>query len=124
MNQAIPEQTTTKQRFLSIFLVVVLLTTIVTIGWFFLQNRDPYMQEVFSRQGDQTKGELIFQINCAACHGLHANGRIGPNLHDLPKRKSTRGIIEQVTSGKTPPMPKFQPNPQEMADLLVYLKYL
>ncbi|MFM6660226.1 MAG: cytochrome c, partial [Microcystis panniformis] len=32
--------------------------------------------------------------------------------------------IEQVISGKTPPMPKFQPDTQAMADLLVYLENL
>jgi hypothetical protein len=45
-------------------------------------------------------------------------------LHDVPKRKSKVSLIEQVTSGKTPPMPKFQPSSQEMADLLSYLEKL
>ncbi|MCY7406042.1 MAG: cytochrome c, partial [Alkalinema sp. CAN_BIN05] len=39
-------------------------------------------------------------------------------------RKSQAALIEQVISGKTPPMPQFQPNPQEMADLLSYLQSL
>ncbi len=34
------------------------------------------------------------------------------------------GLIHQVTSGATPPMPKFQASPQEMADLLSYLEKL
>jgi len=29
-----------------------------------------------------------------------------------------------VVSGETPPMPMFQPKPQEMADLLKYLEKL
>ncbi|MCY7276760.1 MAG: cytochrome c, partial [Phormidesmis sp. CAN_BIN44] len=33
-------------------------------------------------------------------------------------------LIDQVISGKTPPMPQFQPSPQEMADVLSYLKSL
>jgi hypothetical protein len=33
-------------------------------------------------------------------------------------------LIQQITSGQTPPMPKFQASPQEMADLLSYLKTL
>ncbi|NER30629.1 MAG: cytochrome c, partial [Symploca sp. SIO1C4] len=39
-------------------------------------------------------------------------------------RKSKISLIHQVTDGKTPPMPKFQPSPQEMADLLSYLEEL
>jgi len=33
-------------------------------------------------------------------------------------------LIRQVTSGQTPPMPQFQPSPQEMADLLKYLEQM
>jgi hypothetical protein len=33
-------------------------------------------------------------------------------------------MIQQVTGGNTPPMPQFQPDPQEMADLIEYLKTL
>ena len=36
----------------------------------------------------------------------------------------TRQLIQQVVSGKTPPMPRFQPEPQAMADLLAYLNSL
>ena len=31
---------------------------------------------------------------------------------------------DPVVSGETPPMPKFQPNPQEMVDLLSFLESL
>ncbi|NJK36270.1 MAG: cytochrome c, partial [Oscillatoriales cyanobacterium SM2_2_1] len=58
------------------------------------------------------------------CHGSQADGNVGPSLHNVPKRKSEIGLIHQVISGKTPPMPKFQPTAQEMADLLRYLENL
>ncbi|NET53413.1 MAG: cytochrome c, partial [Merismopedia sp. SIO2A8] len=63
-------------------------------------------------------------INCAGCHGLQGHGMIGPSLTGISRRKSKISLIHQVTDGKTPPMPKFQPSPQEMADLLSYLEEL
>lgn len=89
-----------------------------------LRKPDPYVQEVLSLKGDDIQGHAIFQINCAGCHGIMADGKVGPSLKNVSSRKSQVGLIEQVISGKTPPMPKFQPSPQEMADLLSYLESL
>ncbi|MEO0949278.1 MAG: cytochrome c [Cyanobacteria bacterium J06641_5] len=86
------------------------------------QLSDPYVRDVLTLQGTVAQGEAIFQINCAGCHGVTADGNVGPSLHEISRRKSKLGIIHQVTDGRTPPMPKFQPAPQEMADLLAYLK--
>ncbi|HHP7232874.1 MAG TPA: c-type cytochrome [Xenococcaceae cyanobacterium] len=97
---------------------------ITVLGIYWHQNQDPYVHEVLSLEGDIIKGRAIFQINCAGCHGLQANGSVGPSLKHVPQRKSKINLIDQVTSGKTPPMPKFQPSPQEMADLLTYLEQL
>jgi mono/diheme cytochrome c family protein len=85
---------------------------------------DPYIQKVLSLSGNTTQGNAIFQMNCSGCHGFEANGKVGPNLHAVASRKSRQALIEQVISGKTPPMPQFQPSPQEMADLLSYLESL
>jgi mono/diheme cytochrome c family protein len=106
-----------------IWLAAVSLLVAVTFKLFF-QVHSPYNQEVLSLQGDVTLGHAIFQMNCSGCHGLAAQGRVGPNLHEVSKRKSAQGLIEQVTSGNTPPMPQFHPSAQEMADLLSYLKTL
>lgn len=89
-----------------------------------IQASDPYVKSVLALQGDQLQGHAIFQINCAGCHGLEADGRVGPSLQGVSKRKSRFGLINQVISGKTPPMPKFQPSTREMADLLRYLETL
>jgi mono/diheme cytochrome c family protein len=94
------------------------------VGWHSFQEANPYTSSVLARSGDPTLGHAIFQINCSGCHGLDALGRVGPSLHEISKRKSPHSLIEQVTSGNTPPMPQFQPNPQEMADLLSYLETL
>lgn len=112
------------QRLTLIFLGMMFLAMVVVVGWYLHQISEPYVNEVLSRQGDVVRGQAIFEINCAGCHGLEADGIVGPSLHHVHKHKSKISLIQQVTSGKTPPMPKFQPSPQEMADLLSYLEHL
>ncbi|MBF2014741.1 MAG: cytochrome c [Rivularia sp. T60_A2020_040] len=89
-----------------------------------VKSADPYIQNVLSLEGNPVQGHAIFQINCAGCHGLEATGSVGPSLKAVSKRKSRYGMIHQVVSGETPPMPKFQPSAKEMADLLSYLETL
>ena len=88
------------------------------------QASDPYISSVLSLAGNVEQGHAIFQMNCSGCHGIQATGLVGPSLRGVPDRKSKVALIHQVISGKTPPMPQFQPSPQEMADLLSYLESL
>ncbi len=85
---------------------------------------DPYITGVLGLAGDAERGGEIFLMNCATCHGFDATGRVGPSLQGVGDRKSQQQLINQVVSGKTPPMPQFQPDTQEMADLLSYLQTL
>ena len=87
-------------------------------------SRDPYVRSSLEKVGDQEHGSKLFLINCAGCHGIAAQGVVGPNLHGVSQRKKDPALIHQVISGKTPPMPSFQPDPQSMADLLAYLHEL
>lgn len=96
----------------------------MVVGWYLHKISDPYINEVLSRGGDVSRGQAIYEINCAGCHGIEADGMVGPSLHKVQKHKSNISLIQQVISGKTPPMPKFKPSPQEMADLLSYLENL
>jgi mono/diheme cytochrome c family protein len=105
-------------------IAIILAICIGVLGFYRIQVSDPYIHKVLSLQGDSVRGHAIFQINCAGCHGLEADGRVGPSLHHISSKKSNISLIHQVTSGQTPPMPKFQPNPQDMADLLGYLDTL
>lgn len=109
-------------KLLIAIIVFILITAIAVLGIYWQQNSDPYIQEVLSLEGNVTRGHDIFQINCSGCHGSELAGSVGPNLQNVAKHKSRSDIIKQVVSGKTPPMPKFQPTPQEMADLLNYLE--
>jgi mono/diheme cytochrome c family protein len=103
---------------------MLLAIAVSILGFHLLQVSDPYVRNVLSLTGDPVRGHDIFEINCAGCHGLQADGRVGPSLQHVSKRKSKISLIHQVTSGQTPPMPKFQPSSQEMADLLSYLEKL
>jgi mono/diheme cytochrome c family protein len=110
---------------LTLFGLAVLLALVLAIFSFnMLRMSDPYIKGVLSKAGDPVQGHAIFQMNCAGCHGFQADGYVGPSLQNVSKRKSRYGLIHQVTSGDTPPMPQFQPSAQEMADLLSYLESL
>ena len=63
-------------------------------------------------------------MNCAGCHGIKAQGLVGPNLQKVTYQQSDPKIINQIVKGQTPPMPSFQMEPQTMADLLAYLDSL
>ncbi|NEQ43819.1 MAG: cytochrome c [Leptolyngbya sp. SIOISBB] len=109
-----------------LMVVGVLLTLILGILFFVwhAQAADPYVQGVLALEADSDRGHEIFQMNCAVCHGIEANGEVGPSLLGVSARKSKVKLIQQVVSGNTPPMPQFQPEPKDMADLLGYLEQL
>ena len=111
-------------RLITIAVVIMLVLGFSILGIYWQKNSDPYVSAVLSLEGNAEKGLAIFEINCAGCHSLQADRNVGPRLENISKHKSQRSLIEQVTSGKTPPMPKFQPSQQEMADLLSYLSQL
>lgn len=112
------------QQLALLALAILLAVPLGLIGVQMVRASDPYIKSVLSRTGDTVQGHAIFQINCAGCHGLEATGLVGPSLQGVSKRKSEYGLIHQVISGETPPMPKFQPSAQAMADLLSYLESL
>ena len=84
----------------------------------------PYTVATLDLAGSADNGGRLFLINCAGCHGLAAQGLVGPDLHGVARRRNDRQLIQQVVSGRTPPMPSFQPEPQAMADLLAFLHQL
>ncbi len=117
------EANTPQKKFVAIAIAFVIVA-IVSILWLLRPPLDPYTQSVLSLSGDPVQGRSIFVMNCVACHGQWANGKVGPSLHGVSERKSDAKLVQQVVSGETPPMPQFQPSPQDMADLLSYLKQL
>ncbi|NJL45510.1 MAG: cytochrome c [Leptolyngbyaceae cyanobacterium SM2_3_12] len=106
-------------------LVALALVVVLSVAGFrYFQALDPYIHEVLSMEGDASRGEAIFKMNCAVCHGIAATGEVGPALIGVSDHKTKVSLIKQVTSGQTPPMPQFQPASQDMADLLQYLEKL
>jgi mono/diheme cytochrome c family protein len=112
------------QRVLWIALSILLAILVTVLGVYQIRMSDPYTREVLSRSGNVERGHGMFQMNCAGCHGVQADGKVGPSLRGISDRRSQARLIHQVVSGQTPPMPQFQASPQEMADLLSYLKTL
>ena len=92
-----------------------------TIGSF---KQDPFITETLSIQGESLSGSKLFKINCVGCHGISAQGFVGPDLHEATQEMSDKKIINQVIRGLTPPMPSFEIEPQSMADLLEYMHSL
>ena len=50
-----------------------------TIGSF---KQDPFITETLSIQGEALSGSKLFKINCVGCHGISAQGLVGPDLHE------------------------------------------
>ena len=87
-------------------------------------KQDPFITETLSIQGDVLSGSKLFKINCVGCHGISAQGLVGPDLNNATQSLSDKKIINQVIRGLTPPMPSFEIEPQSMADLLAYMHSL
>ena len=124
MDNQITKPDVSIQRLALAILAVLLVVVLAGFGVYQFRHSDPYVQSVLSLEGNATQGRFIFQMNCSSCHGLYGDGQVGPSLRHVSTRKSRVGLIQQVISGKTPPMPQFQPTTQEMADLLKYLESL
>ncbi len=114
----------TWQQSLRAVVAIILIGLFVLVGVRATAHHDPYIEDVLALQGRYDYGASLFAQNCAACHGEAGKGRVGPSLEDLHLHRSDSFIIRQVTSGNTLPMPQFQPDPQEMADLLSFLHTL
>ena len=87
-------------------------------------QKDPFIAETLSIKGEALSGSKLFKINCVNCHGISAQGFVGPDLHEATQAMSDKKIINQVIRGLTPPMPSFEIEPKSMADLLAYMHSL
>jgi mono/diheme cytochrome c family protein len=124
LDKDLQEPSISRPQVLGVLVLIVVTIFIVVMAVRHVQASDPYIQDVLALKGNADRGQDIFQMNCAVCHGIEADGEVGPSLLGVSARKSRVRLIKQVVSGNTPPMPQFQPNPQDMADLLEYLESL
>ena len=108
----------------------IFLLSTATVAFIFLLwtmgsfKQDPFIVETLSIQGEALSGSKLFKINCVGCHGISAQGLVGPDLHEVTQEMTDKKIINQVIRGLTPPMPSFEIEPQSMADLLAYMHSL
>ncbi len=89
-----------------------------------ISQRDPYVVETLKLTGSEESGAQLFRINCAGCHGISAQGLVGPKLRGISDRKRDSKLIKQIISGQTPPMPSFEMDTQSMSDILAHLHSL
>jgi len=110
------------------FIALLLLSLICCLAilfWFISASHiDPFSQASKNLKGSTERGASLFRMNCVGCHGISAQGLVGPDLHGVTSRHNDKKIINQIIKGLTPPMPSFEMDPQSMADLLSYLHSL
>ena len=106
------------------FIVFFVLLICFSIFFFNHYENNKYIMKTLELNGSAEKGDALFKINCVGCHGITARGLVGPDLHSITQRLNDKEIIKQVTGGLTPPMPSFEIDPVNMANLLKYLHSL
>ena len=105
---------------------IVFVVLLICFAIFILNNyeNNKYIIKTLELNGSAEEGDALFKINCVGCHGITARGLVGPDLHSITQRLNDKEIIKQVTGGLTPPMPSFEIDPVNMANLLKYLHSL
>jgi mono/diheme cytochrome c family protein len=105
---------------------IVLLVAFIIFVLIYLKNHESnqYILKTLELEGSVKDGNALFKTNCVGCHGITARGLVGPDLHSITQSFNDKEIIKQVTGGLTPPMPSFEIDPQNMANLLKYLHSL
>jgi len=80
---------------------------------------------------DQQRGKTFALNNCARCHAIDRVGqsplKIAPPFRTLHKRYPIANLAEALAEGIQtghPTMPEFQLDPDQIHDLLSYLKTL
>ena len=80
---------------------------------------------------DQQRGKTFALNNCARCHAIDRVGpsplKIAPPFRTLHKRYPIETLAESLAEGIQtghPTMPEFQLDPDQIHDLLSYLKTL
>ena len=114
-----------KREFLKRILIVFMFLLIFFAIFLLNHNENnKYIIKTLELKGSVNEGDTLFKVNCVGCHGITARGLVGPDLHSITQRLNDKEIIKQVTGGLTPPMPKFEIDPQKMSNLLTYLHSL
>ena len=74
--------------------------------------------------GDANAGAALVQSSgCAGCHGAQLRGGNGPKLVGIERRRTSAQIANAIVN-PVAPMPKFDFNRQQVADIVAYLSQL
>ena len=106
------------------FLVFVIFSICAVLFFINKEDNNTFIINTLELSGSVTEGNSLFKMNCVGCHGISARGLVGPDLHLISQRLNDKEIIKQVIEGLTPPMPSFEIDAQNMANLLTYLHSL
>ena len=109
------------RKYLIIFVIIIFIVAFLSFNQ---QETDPFIMKTLELKGSVEDGDVLFKMNCVGCHGITARGLVGPDLHSITNRLSDIEIIKQVVQGRTPPMPSFEIDSQNMSNLLIYLHTL
>ncbi len=86
----------------------------------------------YAEAGDVARGEKLVQERCSSCHAVGREGAspypAAPQLRTLHKKYDVEGLAEAFAEGilvlhkGERPMPEFVLTPDEIDDLIAYLK--
>ncbi len=91
----------------------------------------PIMLQAAETGGDLTRGLEIAKENCGACHALGTKGASpnpkSPPFREIPHRFPVEYLEEALAEGINvghggPEMPEFEFAPEEIDDLLAYMR--
>jgi cytochrome c551 len=105
-------------------LAPVLLLATVTLATFGLAQWHPFTPETAPAAeagGDVTRGETVFSVNCAGCHGTDASGGIGPALGGTGL---TATEVASIVAEGRGVMPAGLVEGQDAADVAAYVASL
>ena len=98
-----------------------LLLVTVTLATFGLAKWHPFTPSAApatATAGDPTRGRQVFVVNCSGCHGMDAQGGIGPALEGSGL---TASVVQAVVAGGRGVMPSGLVEGQDAADVAAYV---
>ena len=75
---------------------------------------------ILALTGDEINGEVLYDANCAACHGTSAEGASGPAIYDEDDHDFVEAI--QEGEGSMPAFPDL--SDQDIADIIAFVRTL
>jgi mono/diheme cytochrome c family protein len=73
---------------------------------------------------DAGHGKMVFDKNCAGCHGAHGEGAVGPTLVGVGKKLDEAGVVKWIKQ-PSDKMPKLFPGAlgeQDVIDVAAYVR--